>query len=109
MMGCIAWIVSGFEKLMQLRYSVKTPELWYFNIYRIGNEPYILLLCFSYAILKVEDGVFEVDPTLVDTYLGSNDIDKVETREMSRSLAYILCFLIYSQLLLNYTLAFNNF
>ena len=54
------------------------------------------MLCFSYTVLKVGDGVFEVDPTLANTHLGSDDIGKVETREMSRSLAYILCFLIYS-------------
>ena len=64
---------------------MKNSELWHVNIYRIGNQPYILLLCFSHAVLHVGDGVFEVRPTLADTHLGGDDIDKVETREMSRS------------------------
>ncbi len=57
------------------------------------HEPYILLqLCFYSAVLEVGNGVFEVLSTSGDTHLGGDDIDKVGTTQISRSLANTLVF-----------------
>ena len=63
-------------------------------------------VAFYCAVLEVEKGVFEVHSTLAGTHLGGDDFDMVQTREIGTSLAYILCFLIYSYLSLTYTLTF---